>query len=332
MSHVFNADQIEFAGLAAKAFAGLPGGDGGSEVAATRAALAELGLPLLGVPEDAGGAGMTELDLVLILEEAGYADVRVAIAETVGVVAPLLARHGTPEQRNTWFPALAQGTALGTGYCPVRGLGSRTGADIALAEHDGRVLLLDLREVTGAPPPVADLVGSSLASPLGGEDRDPEPLVRELAGRGAWVAAAVLNGITRRLLDLSLDHVRIREQFGVPIGTFQAVRHMLAEVASALEFARAPAWTAARCLAEDAPGTELATHVAKATAARAGALANDHALQVHGGIGFTKEHELHRWLLHGHELEGRWGTATTHESALGRVGLHCDSLVTEFLP
>jgi alkylation response protein AidB-like acyl-CoA dehydrogenase len=297
----FSEEQVEFAALAAKVFA-----------AAATTELAEIGLPLLAVPEDLGGGGLTEVDVVLIVEEAGYADVPVPIAETVGVVAPLLARYGTAEQRARWLPALASGASLGVTVCPATGVGSRRGADLALVERDGLVTLLD----RGA-------ASSYLEDPAA---------VAELRARSAWVTAALLNGVSRRLLDLSLDHARTREQFGVAIGSFQAVKHMLAEMAAGLESARPTAWSAARALAGDDPGSSRAARVAKAVAGRAGALANDHALQIHGAIGFTSEHPLHRWLLAGHELEARWGTPADHHAELGAAALAGGSLVEAFLP
>ncbi len=296
---MFSDEQREFAELAARVFG-----------ASAKAELAEIGLPLMAVPEDLGGLGLDDADAVLILEEAGYADEPLAIAETIGVVAPLLARHGTRAQRDRWLPALASGESLGTTVCPGTGLGSRRGADIALVEHEGRVHLL---EIDG------DRM-SALA--------EPQVAAGELRSRGAWVTAAVLNGVSRRLLDLSVEHALTREQFGVAIGSFQAVKHKLAEMAAAIESARPTAWSAARVLAAD----ELAATVAKAIAAQAGALANDHALQIHGAMGFTQEHPVHRWLLYGHELESRWGTAAQHHAALGASALTGESLVEQFVP
>ncbi|AGP54076.1 hypothetical protein M271_12400 [Streptomyces rapamycinicus NRRL 5491] len=329
----FSDEQTEFARLAAKAFAALADGaaaPGDADVAAARATFAEIGLPLLAVPEESGGAGMTEADVVLIVEEAGYADVPVPIAETVGVVAPMVARYGTAEQRERWLPALAAGHSLGATLCPSGGTGTRRGAGLVLVEHEGRIWVSE----AGAPAtdgvaragtePSAEWTGSALG--------EPEASVPELRTRGAWVTAALLGGVARRLLELSVAQARTREQFGVPIGSFQAVKHMLADMAAALESARPTAWSAARALAAGDPGSGLAAAVAKAVASRAGALANDHALQIHGGMGFTREHPLHRWLLYGHELQSRWGSAATHQAALGRFATGEVSLVETFIP
>jgi alkylation response protein AidB-like acyl-CoA dehydrogenase len=333
MMGAFTDEQMEFAELAAKLFAA-PAGDAvvleEARVGAAKAEFAEVGLPLMAVPEHLGGLGCNELDVVLILEHAGYADVPVPIAETIGVVAPMLARYGTPGQRERWLPALADGRSLGTTACLATGLGSRCGADLALAEHDGRVHVVDLdaidrtRLVRSPDDTLAALDSSCLA--------EPSTSVAELRSRAAWVTAAVLNGVSRRLLELSVEHARTRQQFGVAIGSFQAVKHMCAEMAAGIESARPTAWSAARALASADPGSACAARVAKAIAGDAGALANHHALQIHGAIGFTKEHPLHRWLLFGHELESRWGTPVEHHAALGAGAVAGDSIVETFLP
>jgi alkylation response protein AidB-like acyl-CoA dehydrogenase len=322
----FTAEQLEFAELAAKVFASLKpaaAAPDDQELADMRNALAEVGLPLLAVPGALGGGEMGESDVVLILEEAGYADVALPIAETVGVVAPMLARYGSPQQCERWLPAFAGGEALGTTFSPDAGQGTRRGADVALVEREGGVHVVDLSELTKG-----DEIAVSDDSAL----RRPEASVPELHARGAWVTATLLNGVSRRLLDMGVEYARTREQFGAPIGSFQAVKHLLAEAASAVEAARPTAWTAARTFAEDGHDPSIAASVAKALAAGAGALANRHVLQVHGGIGFTKEHPLHGWLLYGHELESRWGGAATHHASLGRFAAECDSLLTTFLP
>lgn len=333
MTDAFSDEQIDFARLAAKAFADVAGGaaaPGDADLAGARATLAEIGLPLLTVPEEHGGGGMTEADVVLIIEEAGYADVPLAIAETVGVVAPMVARYGSAEQRDRWLPAIAGGERLGATVCPRSGIGTRRGADLMLVEHEGRVCVVEAGALGAHGASVFS--GETAGVPAGAALGEPEVSVAEFRTRSVWVTATLLNGVARRMLDMSVEQARTREQFGVPIGTFQAVKHMLADVAAAVESARPTAWSAARALAAGDPKSGLAADVAKAVASQAGALANDHALQVHGGMGFTKEHPLHRWLLFGHELESRWGGAAAHEAALGRFAVGCDSLIETFIP
>ena len=322
---VFSTEQLEFAALAAKVFtasASSAAAPAESDMIRLRTELAELGLPLLATPEEYGGGGLLESDIVLIVEEAGYADVPIPIAETLGVVAPMIARYGTAEQRERWLPALGRGDCLAATVCPHGGTGSRRGASLALTEHDGRVHVVDVGPA-----------GGEAASALSTRSAlsEPETSRAEFRARGAWVTAALLNGVARRLLEMSIEQACTREQFGVPIGSFQAVKHMLADMAAGIESARTAAWGAARALTAADPVCSLQVSAAKAVASQAGALANDHALQIHGGIGFTREHPLHRWLLYGHELESRWGSASSHQSTLGGLAHGSESLVTLFI-
>jgi alkylation response protein AidB-like acyl-CoA dehydrogenase len=319
----FTEDQLQFATLAAKAFGATaehPGVLGDAEVIALRSQLADLGAPLLAVPEQLGGAGLAEPDVVLVIEEAGFAGVPVEVVETLGVVAPMLARFGSAEQQAAWLSGLARGEILATTICPQLGAATRARPEIALLERAEQVHLVEL------PAPDTDPSTCPSVAALG----EPETAVAELCARSAWVTSAYLNGMSRRLLALSVEYAGTREQFGVAIGSFQAVKHILADVAAAVESARPTAWRAARALAEQDPAAGLLASAAKARATRAAALANDHALQVHGGIGFTREHPLHRWLVDGHELQARWGDAGTHEAALGSFAVACDSLLAAF--
>jgi alkylation response protein AidB-like acyl-CoA dehydrogenase len=133
---------------------------------------------------------------------------------------------------------------------------------------------------------------------------------------GRLGAAALLNGVALALLDQTLAYVKVRQQFGVPVGSFQAVKHKLASVYSTLESSRAAAQLAAHALATDQPDADTACLVAKAAAAQAEFLANDEALQCHAGIGFTWEHDLHFWLKRGRALEHVFGSAREHRAAI----------------
>ena len=139
--------------------------------------------------------------------------------------------------------------------------------------------------------------------------------------RGAVATAGVLNGIGRKLLEMTLEHVKSRTQFDRPVGSFQAVKHKLANVHVQLESSRASAWYAAYALSTRAADLDRAASVAKASAAEAAHLANVEALQCHGGIGFTWEHDLHFWLKRGLALEPAYGSAGEHRARLGRVVL-----------
>lgn len=117
-------------------------------------------------------------------------------------------------------------------------------------------------------------------------------------------AAAEALGIAQRALDLGVEHAKTREQFGKPIGTYQAVSHPLAQTYTDVELARSLVYWAAWCVAEQDDRAELAAAAAKAFAAEAAVAACERSIQVHGGIGFTWEHPLHRFYRRAIWLEG----------------------------
>jgi len=120
--------------------------------------------------------------------------------------------------------------------------------------------------------------------------------------RAAMAAEAV--GIAQRALDLGIEHAKTRVQFGKPIGTYQAVSHQLADTYTDVELARSLAYWAAWCVAEDDEQAPVAAAAAKAFAAEAAVAACERSIQVHGGIGFTWEHSLHRFYKRALWLEG----------------------------
>jgi alkylation response protein AidB-like acyl-CoA dehydrogenase len=118
------------------------------------------------------------------------------------------------------------------------------------------------------------------------------------------------------MLDMGVAYVKERQQFGRPVGSFQAVKHHLANVLLVVETAKAAGWYAALAIAEERADRSDAASVAKAYASEAEAVANRDSLQVHGGIGFTWEHDLHLWLKRGKALEHAYGSAAQHRARL----------------
>ena len=127
---------------------------------------------------------------------------------------------------------------------------------------------------------------------------------RGRAPRFRAAAAAEALGIAQRALDLGVEHAKTRMQFGKPIGTYQAVSHPLAQTYTDVELARSLVYWAAWCVAEDDERAPLAAAAAKAFATEAAVAACERSIQVHGGIGFTWEHPLHRFYKRALWLEG----------------------------
>ena len=129
---------------------------------------------------------------------------------------------------------------------------------------------------------------------------------------GALACSAMLLGAGRALLEASVRHVSVRAQFGQPVGTFQAVKHKLADVAIALEFARPLLDAAAAAVADGAATAPRDVSAAKVACADAAGLAARAALQVHGAIGYTAEHDLSLWLTKVRALAPAWGSQAWH--------------------
>ncbi len=131
---------------------------------------------------------------------------------------------------------------------------------------------------------------------------------------GVLACAAQLLGAGRALLAAGVRHAGQRIQFGRPVGAFQAVKHHLADVAIGLEFARPLADAAASALAAGDPGAARDVSAAKVACTDAARRAARIALQVHGAIGYTEEHDLHLWLTKVRALAGAWGSQAEHRA------------------
>lgn len=242
--------------------------------------LAAMGLFSALVPESAGGLGLSDVDVVPLLMEVGYAAVPHPVAETI-LAAPLLV--GDPRLPDVLAGRLRIAIAGGSGLVPF-------GADL--------VLLLDAEPRIVAPAsvtaqqsvdPFRPLLRATL--PVGGEVEADPVLTKQ---RYDLATAAQLVGLGRRMLDLSTAYVGNRHQFGVPVGSFQAVQHHLANALLELDFA-APAVLAAGWALASRTHQARAVSMATILAAEAASHTARTAIQVHGAIGYTVEYELHRF-------------------------------------
>ncbi|HVS44465.1 MAG TPA: acyl-CoA dehydrogenase family protein [Candidatus Dormibacteraeota bacterium] len=278
--------------------------------------LADLGVVGLTVAEEHGGAGMDEVDLVLILEEAGRSLLPEPLLETTAVGAPLIARCGSEALRAGWLARITAGDATVTVGLAGSPYVADATADLVVLERDGalhavtqdRLTVRPLRSVDGARrifSVTAELGDDTVLSTSAAD-------ARWAFDHAAAATAAELVGIAGAMLDMTVAYVKQREQFGRRIGSFQAVQHKLAETLLLVDSARSAVYYAAWALANDTPDASIAASVAKAYASDAERRANAEALQLHGGIGFTWEHDLHLWLKRGKALELQYGDADLH--------------------
>ncbi|MBB5080590.1 acyl-CoA dehydrogenase family protein [Nonomuraea endophytica] len=249
------------------------------------------------VPDAAGGLGLELIDLVPALEETGRACLPGPVVETAVAVPYLL--KGLPEL-----------TKLGALTVSAAHDGLAPDADLAdLVVMGPRVTTRD--RVRLAPAPGADPCRRMFEVSLTGSDELPGSWAAALP-RATVATAAQLIGVARHLLDTSVGYARARTQFGGPIGGFQAVKHMLADVAIAIEFAAPLVSRAALTL--ERPSAVRDVSAAKAAASEAAALAARTALQVHGAIGYTYELDLRFWLARAWSLSAAYGGAAEHRA------------------
>ncbi|HET9937782.1 MAG TPA: acyl-CoA dehydrogenase family protein [Gaiella sp.] len=250
----------------------------------TWAQLAELGWTGASVAEEHGGAGLGFLDEAVLHEEAGRALLHAPLWST-SCLLPFL--PGSDQA------AVAAGEASWTlALAPlVPDLDTATGVAIVggdtVWELDGGE-----REVLATNDesrPLGVVSGGEAGRALCSSDVLPALRTRSLA-----ILALEAVGVGSKALELAVAYVSEREQFGRRIGTYQAVSHPLATSHAELELARSLAWWAAWCVAEGEADGPVAAASAKAAAAEAAVAACERAIQAHGGIGFTWEHELHR--------------------------------------
>jgi alkylation response protein AidB-like acyl-CoA dehydrogenase len=247
--------------------------------------LAELGWLGVSIAEDEGGAGLGFLEEAILFEELGYALYPGPYLGTVGLALPSLGedeRAAVAAGRTRW-------SAEVRGLVPWLGSVDRVVADGAA--HDAR----------GDELPTVDPT-----RPLGRLERGegtPLPGEPDLARARAAIACEAV-GVGQRALELGVEHARNREQFGRPVGVYQAVSHQLANTYGDVELARSLAYWAAWCVAEDDEQAARAAAAAKAFATEGAVAACERSIQVHGGTGFTWEHPLHRFYKRALWLEG----------------------------
>ena len=297
------------------------------------ARLAEVGIAGMTVPEAHGGLGMNELDLVPVLEEAGRAAAPEPLLETTAVGAPLLRDAGSPALCEQWLPRVVSGEVV-LAVCLGRPGGPEP-VHTSFADEARLILVQVGDEIHAVPRTKADVFAPQLS--VDGSRRlfslafRPSEATRIASGeqarraveaafdRAALAASAELCGLARRMLDMTVEHVNVRHQFGKPVGSFQAVKHHLASALVELEMARPVVLRAGYSYAHGDPERSLHVSMAKARASDAARAVAKAALQCHGAIGYTVEYDLHLYMKRAWALAREWGDAAWHRARAGRA-------------
>ena len=321
------------------------------------AEVAKLGWSGLIVPEEFGGAGLGMLDMAMILEEGGYAAMPGPFLFSSVLAASALKLGGSKELNSKWLAPLAEGKAIGT-VAVVESAGSIETVDIATvaSKHDSGWRLSGAKMFVPYAN-VADFVVVAARNDAGEiflyvvDTKSPGVTVRSLknldltrrvssvelknvpaellsGGGGVDLFAKLIDvaavaiaadslGGTERALEMAVEYSKIREQFGKPIGSFQALKHAAAEIVADLEPARALVWYAAHGAGEN---SSREASMAKARLCDIYSRGTDRAVLMHGGIGFTWEHDMHLWFKRARFNESYFGSPGYHRERVAVLG------------
>ena len=299
---------------------GLGGLGGANTVREVWRGLAEIGVTGALVAEADGGLGLDENALPPVLSRIGHSGLPVPAGETIAVAAPLLAAAGHPA-----LPDVLSGAALVTAQLATPAAAEllipfgQTADYVLLRAGDGELRVYERGELEAAPVPAVDgsrQLARLLAKPAGGVPVAAPADAAAAWERGVLAAAAILVGLAERMLSMTVDYVTGRRQFGVPVGSFQAVKHRLADAYLAVEFARPAVLAAGWAQASGAADAAEQTSVAKVLASDAATTVARAAIQCHGAIGYTTEYDLHLFAKRAWALAPSWGSANWHRRRL----------------
>ena len=310
--------------------------------------MAELGWTGLAVPEQWGGQGLGIVDLAVLFEELGYALAPSPLFSNT-IVALALGLCGSDEQRERWLRPLALGEKRATPALWDAGSPASPGSYTMEARADGDGVVLDGEKVLVMDAAGADLFmvatadgrrhlvesGADGVSVSEEESIDTTRRLSRVRIVGVRVAAADTmpaaeadyypvffrlcvalaaesTGVAQRSLEMAVEYAKDRQQFGRPIGAYQAVSHRCAQMLLETENSRSAVYGAAWAADAEPDSLPLAASMAKAYASDAGWRVPDASIQVHGGIGFTWEHDLHLFLKRGRANAAMFGDAKWH--------------------
>lgn len=310
--------------------------------------IVSLDWPGLAIDPEVGGSGATAVELVLVLEELGRAADPTPFLATASQYAPLIAEAfgaGEPlaavctgstgavadaPDDVTAAPTDSGWRLTGTARHVMDGDRAANIAVIASTPDGPGVFVVPATSVTATRTPsfdgtlhVAEVAFDGTDVPANAAASGPDVAAAIERARHTALAglAAGTVGACQRILDLALDHIRSRKQFGVPIGSFQAVKHMAVDVYVAIQRARALVQFAALTIAEDDPRRAMAASMAKAAAGDAQRIAVSHGVQLFGGLGYTWENDLQIFVRRAKAGELLLGGTARHRAIVAQATL-----------
>jgi alkylation response protein AidB-like acyl-CoA dehydrogenase len=286
------------------------------------AQLAELGLTGLTVPEEFGGMGMNELDFVLLAQECGYVALPEPLVQTVLVAVPTLVESSNDDLKAAWLPKVAEGSArIAVGLQANLLVEDAHVADLILMEKAGSLYAvekgeaeIELNQSVDPSRKLFTVKFNENNATLVADGDEAKTLIAAAFNRGALGASAQALGLTQRMIDISVQYTSERQQFGVAIGTFQAVKHRMANVAVPLEYSKATVARAAYAIANKLSTVDENVSHAKSIACEASLIGAKNSIQVHGAMGYTWEVNLHIYMKKAWALDKDWGDQAFHKA------------------
>ncbi len=309
--------------------------------------MAEQGFTGIIFPEEYGGVGLGKVELILLIEEAGRALLPGPFFATVALAGAVLDAVATADQKKKYLAPICRGEARST-VAMLEASASWDPADAKIAVVNGKltgeklfvpdaavadwvivvarngVFVVDAK---AAGVSVAPMSGMDLTRKLYSVKFDNTPaeklgnaasLPKALDVATAALAAEMVGGM-QRTLEITVEYAKTRKQFGKPIGAFQAVQHQCADMYLETESSRSAAYYAAWALEENAPDAAVAVSIAKMYASDACRTVGNRGIQVHGGMGFTWENDLHLYYRRAKASETAFGDATFHRERIARL-------------
>jgi alkylation response protein AidB-like acyl-CoA dehydrogenase len=282
--------------------------------------MCDLGWPGIALPEEHGGQGLGVVELVILLEQTGYALAPSPLISNA-FAGTVIAAAGSDEQQRRWLPGIASGEERGAAEFtndPGPLVGAAAGsAVLVLAEGDGAKLV----PTDEAALERIELIDATRAYFIArAEGGDPLPGdIAPAVDAGMVGLAAESVGVAQRALEMAISYAKEREQFGRPIGAYQAVSHRLADMLWDVEEARSLTYYAAWCADAQPESLPLAASMAKARASDSATSVTHNAIQTLGGIGFTWEHDVHFFLKRARVSAQLMGSAGQHRERVAAL-------------
>jgi alkylation response protein AidB-like acyl-CoA dehydrogenase len=298
-------------------------------------------------PEEYGGVGLGKVELILLMEEAGRALLPGPLFSTVALAGVVIAAVAGTEQKKKYLAPICRGDSRAT-VAIVEASASWNLSDIQLTASDGKlsgeklfvpdaavadflvvaardgVFVVDARAhgLKISPMPTMDFTRKLYSVQF---NNTPAERIGEISGlpRALEIATAALAaemvGGMQRVLDITVEYAKTRKQFGKPIGGFQAVQHQCADMYLETESSRSAVYYAAWALEENTADAATAVSIAKMYTSDASRTVGNRGIQIHGGMGFTWENDLHLYYRRSKASETTLGDATFHRERIAHL-------------